>query len=63
MYIRRRAPEGIGSQGYVLQPTNIVQLGVFAWTQPFALLKTGADLSISESYSQMKTSPVTFSRK
>ena len=63
MYIRRRAPEGIGSQGYVLQSVNVVQLGVSAWTQPFVLLKTGADLSISESYSQMKTSPEIFLRK
>ncbi len=63
MYIRRRAPEGIGSQGYVLQYIGVVQLGIFAWTQPFALLKTGADLLISESYSQMKTSPVTFLRR
>ena len=63
MYIRRRAPEGIGSQGYVPQPTSTVQLGVSAWTKPFILLKTGADLSISESYRQMKTSPVIFLRR
>ena len=63
MYIRRRAPEGIGSQGYVPQPNNTVQLGVFARTKPFVLLKTGAGLSISGSYRQMKTSPVIFLRR